>query len=71
MWADGKHVGTAADFDGSPSYLWLAAGQHELTIYRGGCATVSDEVEIQPGIVGKLKLRLEPGDASPPPGATG
>ncbi len=71
VWVDGKYVGTARDFDGHPTYLWLEQGNHRVTIYRGGFTTYDQDVEITPGEVIKLKLKLEPGESLPPQPATG
>ena len=66
VWIDGKYAGTARDFDGYPSYLWLKEGSHRVTIYRGGFVTYDEDVSITPGQVIKLKLKLEPGESQPP-----
>lgn len=67
VFVDGKFVGKARDFDGSPGYLWLRAGSHTVTIYRGGYATLEEELSVEAGLVRAIKLRLTPGDSSPPP----
>ncbi len=70
VWVDGRYVGTARDFDGHPTYLWLEQGSHRITIYRGGFTTYDEDVEISPGEVIKLKLKLKPGESEPPQPAT-
>ncbi len=69
VWVGGKYLGTARDFDGIPTYLWLEQGEHEVTIYRGGFETFSEHISITPGEVIKLKLKLEPGESQPPEAA--
>ena len=66
VWVDGKFVGSARDFDGLPTYLWLKEGEHRVTIYRGGFETYDEDISITPGEVIKLKLKLTPGESSPP-----
>ncbi len=66
VWVGGRYVGTARDFDGFPTYLWLEQGEHEVTIYRGGFETFTEFVSITPGEIVKLKLKLEPGQSQPP-----
>ncbi len=66
VWVDGRYLGTARDFDGIPTYLWLEQGDHEMTIYRGGFETFTEFVSITAGEVIKLKLKLEPGESQPP-----
>lgn len=63
---NGQFVGLARELDGYPSLLWLKAGTHTITIYKGGYATFEDEIEIAPGVVEKLKLQLLPGGGAPP-----
>ena len=71
VWLDGRYVGTAGDFDGMPSYLWIDAGEHEITLYRGGFETVERKVSIEAGVVGKLKIKLQEGVATRPGEAAG
>ena len=66
VWVDGNFLGAARDFDGSPAYLWLKEGTHRITIYRGGFQTYEQDVSMTPGAVIKLKLKLLPGEATPP-----
>ena len=66
VWVNGQYLGTARDFDGHPTYLWLKEGEHEVTIYRGGFETYEENVSITPGQVIKLKLKLEQGESQPP-----
>jgi hypothetical protein len=67
VWVDGKYAGEARDFDGYPSYLWLAEGAHRLAVYKGGYLVFDEPVEVRRGMKTDFKIRLQPGD-SPPPG---
>lgn len=66
VWVDGKYVGEARDLDGYPSYLWLADGAHKLAVHKGGYRVFEEEVSVQRGMKTQIKLRLEPGDSTPP-----
>ncbi|HEX9092417.1 MAG TPA: PEGA domain-containing protein, partial [Coriobacteriia bacterium] len=66
VWVDGKYVGEARDLDGYPSYLWLKEGVHRLQIQKGGYRLFNEEVEMQPGLRKKLRVKLEPGESQPP-----
>ncbi len=66
VWVDGQFVGKAGDFDGYPSYLWLAKGPHEVVIYRGGYETFSERYEVAPGTVFEVHLKMKKGNATPP-----
>lgn len=66
VWVDGKYVGTAADFDGFPAYLWLKEGVHQVTVYRGGFESYQREIDITPGLVINLKYKMVPGQSEPP-----
>lgn len=66
VWVDGNYVGEARDLDGRPSFLWLEAGPHRLTIYKGGHATFEENISVQRGIEKDLKVRLKEGDSEPP-----
>ena len=68
VWVDGEYAGLAKDFDGYPSYLWMAAGSHEVSFYLPGYEPVTRGVDVLPGSVGDFELRLSRGDSGPPPG---
>lgn len=66
VYVDGAYVGVARDLDGGPSFLWLDAGRHEITIHKGGYESYEGQVVIEPGVVGKVKLRLTEGASEAP-----
>lgn len=68
VWIDGEYAGLARDFDGFPSYLWLGSGSHEVSFYLPGYETVTRGVEVYPGRVGELKMKLSRGESGLPPG---
>jgi hypothetical protein len=66
VWVDRKYVGEARDLDGYPSYLWLKEGVHRLQIQKGGYKAFDEQIEVQPGLKRKLRVKLEPGESEPP-----
>ena len=66
VWVDGKYVAEARDLDGDPSYLWLKEGEHRIAVYKGGFLTFDEPVNVQRGMRTELKVRLQPGESSPP-----
>ena len=66
VYVDGEYVGVTGDFDGYPSYLWLEKGTHQVAFYNEGYLTVEQELTVRPGLLTKLKLRLQPGESVPP-----
>jgi hypothetical protein len=68
VWADGKPIAEARDLDGTPSYLWLKAGEHRIQIYEGGFVTFDQKVDVHAGMRTELRVRLEPGPSVPPSG---
>jgi hypothetical protein len=66
VWVDGKFVGLVRDFDGYPSFRWLAQGTHTVAISKLGFATWEQEVSIDAGRVTSLKLALAPGTRGSP-----
>jgi hypothetical protein len=65
VWVDGQFVGKAGDFDGYPSYLWLAKGPHEVVVYEGGYETFRERYEVAPGSVFEVHLKMKKGNATP------
>jgi hypothetical protein len=63
VFVDGEYIGRNGQFDGAPNYLWLEKGAHEVTFYREGFRTVTRELNVQAGLIKKIKFRLEPGDS--------
>lgn len=51
VYVDGQYVGVVSDFDGSPGYLWLKKGTHQLVFYKDGYRTLAREYTIHPGVV--------------------
>ncbi len=66
VWADGKPVAEARDLDGTPSYLWLKAGEHRIQLYENGFVTYDRKVDVHAGIVRELRVQLERGPSVPP-----
>jgi hypothetical protein len=66
VWVDGRYVAEARDLDGSPSYLWLTAGDHEVEIYRDGYVTFTGDVEVRPGAITPMRVDLVRGFSEPP-----
>jgi len=63
VFVDGEYIGRNGQFDGAPNYLWLEKGAHEVTFYREGFRTVTRELNVQAGLIKKIKFRLELGDS--------
>ena len=63
---DGRYVGEARDLDGYPTYLWLADGEHRLQVWKGGFKLFDDSIDVRRGMRSEIKLKLEPGESSPP-----
>lgn len=66
VWIDGSYVGLAKSFDGWPDYLWLPKGSYKMVLFSPGYQTVERDVAIYPGVVIDFKLRLAPGESTPP-----
>ena len=66
VYVDGQKLDRAGNFDGSPGYLWLEKGTHQLVLYKDGYLTVVQEFTIRPGVIQKVKFRLVPGKSVPP-----
>ena len=65
-WVDGKYVADARDLDGNPSYLWLKQGSHHVVLYKAGFRSFEEDVDVQVGMIRALKVKLEPGESTPP-----
>ncbi len=68
VWADGKYVAEARDLDGTPSYLWLKAGEHDIQLYEGGYVTFNRKVDVHAGMRTELRVKLEHGPSVQPSG---
>jgi hypothetical protein len=66
VWADGKPVAEARNLDGTPSYLWLKAGEHKIQIYESGYVTYDQMVDVHAGMRTELRVNLVPGQSVPP-----
>jgi hypothetical protein len=69
VWADGKPVAEARDLDGTPSYLWLKAGEHRIQLYESGFVTFDQRIDVHAGIVREFRVQLEKGPSVPPGGS--
>lgn len=66
VYIDGEYVGTARQFDGYPSYLWLRPGSYELALYREGFRTEAREIQVRTGALIDLRIELARGLAERP-----
>jgi hypothetical protein len=66
VWADGKPVAEARNLDGTPSYLWLKAGEHKIQIYKSGYVTYDQMIDVHAGMRTELRVNLVPGQSVPP-----
>jgi hypothetical protein len=66
IYVDGQLTGTADDFDGFPSYLWLPRGTYDVVFYRPGFETLARQYSIYDGLVIDVNDRLERGEAVRP-----
>ncbi len=66
VYLDGELVGRAGKFDGFPGHLIVESGSYQIAFYHPGYETVLRELRVPAGVVVRLNLELEPGDATPP-----
>jgi hypothetical protein len=66
VWVDNRYVGEARDLDGYPNYLWLSDGPHKLAVYMAGYKVFQEDIDVRRGMKSDLKVKLEPGESSPP-----
>jgi PEGA domain-containing protein len=66
IYVDGDRVGTADDFDGFPTYLWLPRGTYDVVFYLPGFQTLARQYSIYDGLVIDVEDRLERGEAVRP-----
>jgi hypothetical protein len=79
VFLDGEMIGTADEFDGYPSYLFLKLGRYTLEFKLGGYAPASLSLDVAEGRFFPLDLKLErikgekatPGSDRPKPGPAG
>jgi PEGA domain-containing protein len=79
VYADGYFAGIVDEFDGVFQRLYLASGQHEITLFRDGFKTVHQTVYLSPHASFKVRYTMqplapgevaEPRPAPPPPPPT-
>ena len=63
VFLDGKYIGTADDFDGTPDYLYLGPGKFHIEFRLPGYQTFATDLDVSRGQRVRLdqRLRLEPG----------
>ncbi len=66
IYLDGQMIGTADDFDGFPTYLWLPKGTYDVVIYLDGYQTIARQYSIYPGVVVDVEDRMVPGESKRP-----
>jgi hypothetical protein len=66
VWLDGRYVGAAQSFDGFPTYLWIAPGEHHIAVVQDGFANLEQDIQVSAGHVIELDQKLQPGEASRP-----
>jgi hypothetical protein len=66
IYVNGDRVGTADDFDGFPTYLWLPRGTYDVVFYLPGFRTLARQYSIYDGLVIDVEDRLERGEAVRP-----
>jgi hypothetical protein len=66
VYLDGKYIGTADDFDGTPDYLYLGAGKYHIEFRLPGYQTYATDLNVSRGQRVRLdqKLKLEAGKSS-------
>ena len=66
IYVDGSMVGTADDYDGFPSYLWLPQGTYDVVIFLDGYQTIARQISIYDGLVIDVNDHMQPGQAIHP-----
>ncbi len=66
IYVDGQYIGRSGQYDGYPGYLWLDTGTHELVFYRDGFRTFSRTFEVRGGMITRVVVEMEAGEASAP-----
>ncbi len=66
VYLDGELVGRSGKFDGFPGHLIVESGRYQIAFYHPGYETVVREVRVPAGVVVRVHLDLEPGEATPP-----
>jgi hypothetical protein len=63
VYLDGRYIGLAKQFDGTPNYLWVERGGHTLTFYHTGYQNSVRTIVVDTGQVLTLKDTLHEGQA--------
>lgn len=66
VFVDGSPVGTARQFDGFPSFLWLEKGTYDVVLYLDGYETLNRQISVYPGVVVDFDGRMVPGSSVRP-----
>ncbi|MEM7583428.1 MAG: PEGA domain-containing protein [Acidobacteriota bacterium] len=66
VYLDGQLIGTADQYDGYPTYLWLQEGTYEVALYLPGHETIFRQYRIYPGVIIDVDDRLREGEAIRP-----
>lgn len=66
VYIDGELVGTADDYDGWPSYLWLENGTYDVVFYHQGYRTLARQITVRSGSLADIEDEMERGDAVRP-----
>lgn len=66
VYVDGELVGTADDYDGWPSYLWLDEGTYDVVFFHQGYKTMARQIIVRPGSLVDVEDEMERGDAVRP-----
>jgi hypothetical protein len=66
IYVNGDLVGTADDFDGYPTFLWLEKGTYDVVIFAPGFQTLSRQYSIYGGMVIDVNDSLIPGKETLP-----
>jgi hypothetical protein len=66
VWVDGALVGTADDYDGFPTFLWLPRGTYDVVFFRPGYTTLARQYTVYPGLIIDVEDRMAPGEATRP-----
>ena len=66
VYVDGRYVGATGSFDGFPSYLWVAPGQHRIEVVQVGYANLEQDIEVGSGQVVEIDRDLQRGESVRP-----
>ena len=61
-----QRVGTADDYVGYPTYLWLEQGVYDVVFFMPGFQTIARQYVIRPGLVISVEDGMVPGEAIRP-----